>query len=313
MAQQGTASGRLTSNGETVALEYAYANAQPGFFDESSEDVRVLLSDMPLPEAARTDVFERIHMGRDGAARIVEVVVDAERRPSAARSTRPPSSWSRPWPSPSSTAPGRSLLDPGPRGIVAPLPSITPANSTTGPHPAGGGRNGRRPPLRRHHHRDRGRGRHPSPRSRSHRQAHPRPGARGFRPPRKGQLGLAGRQRGRQVQHERGLVREGRQAPPPAHELLRGRQHQVLRGGPLPFPEGRFWRAPARGRPLPGLAHLLRRPRALLYGGRAALSRARQARRGPDGAGGERPPTRTRRRATSPASSTSRTILPERA
>lgn len=81
MAQDGTASGRLTLNGETVALKYAYANAQPGFFDKSSEDVRVLLSDVPLPEAARTDVFERIHLGQDGAARIVEVVVDAERQP----------------------------------------------------------------------------------------------------------------------------------------------------------------------------------------------------------------------------------------
>lgn len=80
-AQDGSASGRLTLNGETVALKYAYANAQPGFFDKSTEDVRVLLSDVPLPEAARVDVFERIHLGRDGAARVVEVVLDAERHP----------------------------------------------------------------------------------------------------------------------------------------------------------------------------------------------------------------------------------------
>jgi hypothetical protein len=81
IAEEGTASGSLTLNGETVALKYAYAAAQPGFFDKASEDIRVLLSDKPLSERARTDVFELTHMGRDGAARVVEVLLDAERRP----------------------------------------------------------------------------------------------------------------------------------------------------------------------------------------------------------------------------------------
>jgi hypothetical protein len=80
-AGDGTASGSLTVNAETVALRYAYATAMPGFFDKATEDVRVLLSDTPLSETARDDVFERTHLGRDGAARIVEVLLDAERHP----------------------------------------------------------------------------------------------------------------------------------------------------------------------------------------------------------------------------------------
>ena len=44
----------------------------------------------------------------------------------------------------------------------------------------------------------------------------------------------ARRQRRGQVQHEGGLARQGRQAAPSAHQLLRRRQHQVLRRGALP-------------------------------------------------------------------------------
>lgn len=62
-------------------MKHAYALAQPGFFDKSREDVRVLLSDRPLSEAERADVFELIHAGRDGTASVVEVVIDADRQP----------------------------------------------------------------------------------------------------------------------------------------------------------------------------------------------------------------------------------------
>ena len=80
-AQDGPATGTLTLNGETVALKYAYASAERGFFDKSSEDIRVLLRATPLSDEARTDTFARSHLGRDGAARIVEVVIDAKRQP----------------------------------------------------------------------------------------------------------------------------------------------------------------------------------------------------------------------------------------
>jgi hypothetical protein len=80
-AQDGTASGHLTLNGETTPLTRAYASAQPGFFDKTREDIRILLSDVELPDSALEDVFELIHLGRDGKARIVEVVLDADAAP----------------------------------------------------------------------------------------------------------------------------------------------------------------------------------------------------------------------------------------
>ena len=80
-AQDGTATGQLTLNGQTVALTHAYASAQPGFFDKSTEDVRILLSDVALPDNTRADVFQLIRMGREGAARVVEVVIDASGDP----------------------------------------------------------------------------------------------------------------------------------------------------------------------------------------------------------------------------------------
>ncbi len=77
----GTATGTLTLNGATVQLTHAYASAQPGFFDKKAEDIRVLLSDVPLDDAQRADVFELIHLARDGKARIVEVVLNDEAEP----------------------------------------------------------------------------------------------------------------------------------------------------------------------------------------------------------------------------------------
>ncbi len=79
--QPGTASGSLTLDAVTVPLTHAYASAQPGFFDKKTEDVRVLLSDVPLPDSALTDVFELIHLARDGKVHVVEVVIDAKGEP----------------------------------------------------------------------------------------------------------------------------------------------------------------------------------------------------------------------------------------
>ncbi len=64
-------------------MRYAYAAARPGFFDKATEDIRVLLSDVPLPDSARTDVFELIRLARDGKARVVEVLINAEGEPIA--------------------------------------------------------------------------------------------------------------------------------------------------------------------------------------------------------------------------------------
>ncbi len=80
-AQDGTASGRLTVNAVTVPLAHAYANAQPGFFNKKTEDVRVLLSDVPLSETALTDVFELIKLARRNMVHVVEVLIDANGTP----------------------------------------------------------------------------------------------------------------------------------------------------------------------------------------------------------------------------------------
>jgi hypothetical protein len=76
--QEGTVTGTLTLNGVPVAMAHVYASAQPGFFDKSTEDVHVLFSDAPLSDADRRDVFVLMHLGRDGKARILEVVLDKD-------------------------------------------------------------------------------------------------------------------------------------------------------------------------------------------------------------------------------------------
>ena len=90
------------------------------------------------------------------------------------------------------------------------------------------------------------------------------------------------------VQHQGGLARRRRARSPPAHQLLRRRQHQVLRRGALPPAPRGLRRDQAPRRHLARLAHRLRGPRALLHAGRAALPRPRRARRRSDGAAGER-------------------------
>jgi hypothetical protein len=81
LAADGTAEGTLTLNGSVVPLKYAYASARPAFFDKNKEDIHVLLSDVPLNDEQRADVFELMKLGRKGAAHIVEVVLDADANP----------------------------------------------------------------------------------------------------------------------------------------------------------------------------------------------------------------------------------------
>ena len=79
-----------------------------------------------------------------------------------------------------------------------------------------------------------------------------------------------------------------RQGVPAAGPLLRRRRDEALRRGALPPAQGGLRRAPPPRRHLARLADLLRRARAVLHAGRAALRGARRPRRGPDRAAGER-------------------------
>jgi hypothetical protein len=80
-AQDAPTSGTLTINGSSVALKYAYASAEPAFFDKNGEDIRIRLSDVELRDEAATDVFAIVRLARDGAARVVEVTIDAKGQP----------------------------------------------------------------------------------------------------------------------------------------------------------------------------------------------------------------------------------------
>lgn len=77
-AADGKAEGTLTVNGKTAKLAFAYAWAEPGFFDKQKEDVHVVLSDVPLAPKALEDTFERIHMADAGNLHAMEIVFDAE-------------------------------------------------------------------------------------------------------------------------------------------------------------------------------------------------------------------------------------------
>ena len=75
---------------------------------------------------------------------------------------------------------------------------------------------------------------------------------------------------------------DARQAVPAAGPLLRRRRDEAVRRGAVPAAPGGLRRAAPPRRRLAGLADLLRRARAVLHAGRAALPGARRPRRGPD-------------------------------
>lgn len=75
------ASGELTVNGQTFTLRHSYASAQPAFFDRALEDIHVLLSDVPLPDAALESPFQLARLARAGGVHAVEVVLNASGEP----------------------------------------------------------------------------------------------------------------------------------------------------------------------------------------------------------------------------------------
>jgi hypothetical protein len=79
--REGTVTGTLALNGVPITISHVYASVQPGFFDKASEDVRLLFSDVPLADDDRADVFALIHLGGDGKATILEIVLDEAGQP----------------------------------------------------------------------------------------------------------------------------------------------------------------------------------------------------------------------------------------
>jgi hypothetical protein len=80
---EGTASGSLTIAGKTTPLTYAYARAEKGFFDPSKEDIRVILTDVPLSDEELADESARSRLAEAGKLHSVEVVINAEKQPIA--------------------------------------------------------------------------------------------------------------------------------------------------------------------------------------------------------------------------------------
>ncbi|MFI5121112.1 MAG: hypothetical protein ACHQM4_11895 [Thermoanaerobaculia bacterium] len=81
IAAEGKAEGKLTVNGKSTDVKYAYASAAPGFFDKTKEDVTVIVSDVPLDAKALEDQFERMKMADAGKLHAFEITIDAEAKP----------------------------------------------------------------------------------------------------------------------------------------------------------------------------------------------------------------------------------------
>lgn len=79
-AEEGTANGKLTVAGKTTLLSHAYARAQKGFFDKSKEDIRVILSDVAIPDEALADEFALQKMAADGKLHAIEVVLGQDKQ-----------------------------------------------------------------------------------------------------------------------------------------------------------------------------------------------------------------------------------------
>ena len=75
-----TAEGTLTVNGQVMKLTFAYAVAQPGFADNTKEDILVILSETALPDAAVLDSGERRRAIMMGNLKVVRVVLSADRQ-----------------------------------------------------------------------------------------------------------------------------------------------------------------------------------------------------------------------------------------
>lgn len=77
----GKAEGTLTVNGKTTTVAYAYARSVPGFFDKSTNDTQVIVSDVPLDEKAQTDEFVRNDLADAGKLHAFEITIDATGTP----------------------------------------------------------------------------------------------------------------------------------------------------------------------------------------------------------------------------------------
>jgi len=75
------AEGKLLVNNQETHFQYAYAIAQQAFFNNSKEDILVILTDIPLSEEVIENSIERKRMMQEGKLHSVEVVIDENQNP----------------------------------------------------------------------------------------------------------------------------------------------------------------------------------------------------------------------------------------
>ena len=80
-ADASNAKGQLTVAGDKVQLQHAYAKAEPGFFDETKEDIVVIVTNIPLSNKAVEDRWERSDLVRKGTLKYVEITINYKQQP----------------------------------------------------------------------------------------------------------------------------------------------------------------------------------------------------------------------------------------
>jgi hypothetical protein len=81
VSADGKAEGTLTVNGKTTKVAFAYARSVPGFFDKNTNDIQVIVSDVPLDANALTDEFVRARLAKEGKLHAFEITIDAAGTP----------------------------------------------------------------------------------------------------------------------------------------------------------------------------------------------------------------------------------------
>lgn len=79
LADEGTASGKLTVGGKTTPLTHAYALARKDTFNPAKERIFIILSDVPVPAETLWDDFPGVKLAGAGQLHAVEVEVNADK------------------------------------------------------------------------------------------------------------------------------------------------------------------------------------------------------------------------------------------
>ena len=79
VADDSTATGKLTLGGKAAALTHVYALAQPDTFDKTKENVLIVLSDVAVPDDSLWDDFPGLKLAGAGKLHAILVVLNADR------------------------------------------------------------------------------------------------------------------------------------------------------------------------------------------------------------------------------------------